>query len=112
MSVSRRYTSADLDLIEPVEGERYEIIDGVLHVAKQPSWHHQYACGKLTRYLDAWNDEADLGVVLIAPGLMFDPANDVAPDVVWISQERLWAGEDRAGHIHLAPELVIEVLSP
>jgi len=25
---------------------RYEIIDGDLYVAKQPSWHHQRVCGR------------------------------------------------------------------
>ena len=38
MSVQRRYTSRDLDLLPDVEGIRYEIIDGELHVSKQPSW--------------------------------------------------------------------------
>ncbi len=34
------------------------------------------------------------------------------PDVVWISQERLANGVDQAGHLTVAPELIVEILSP
>ena len=36
----------------------------------------------------------------------------VAPDVVWISRERLAVTLDQTEHLHTAPELVAEVLSP
>jgi Uma2 family endonuclease len=36
----------------------------------------------------------------------------VAPDVVWVSYERLAQIQDEAGHFRGAPELVVEVLSP
>jgi hypothetical protein len=55
MSVQRRYTSADLELLPDVEGTRYEIIDGELFVSKQPDWHHQRACSQLVRALENWN---------------------------------------------------------
>ena len=47
-----------------------------------------------------------------APGLIFADDDDVAPDVVWISRERLAGTLDQTGHLHTAPELVVEVLSP
>ena len=34
------------------------------------------------------------------------------PDVVWISRERLANGVNEAGHLTVAPELMVEVLSP
>ena len=43
MSISRRYTSADLERLPDVEGTRYEIIDGELHVSRQPHWEHETA---------------------------------------------------------------------
>ena len=49
---------------------------------------------------------------LIAPGLIFGEHDDVAPDVVWVSRERLAEALDQAGHLTKAPELVVEVLSP
>jgi len=38
--------------------------------------------------------------------------SSVAPDVVWISRERLAVTLDQTEHLHTAPELVAEVLSP
>ncbi len=32
--------------------------------------------------------------------------------MVWISNERLTGTLDKAGHLHTAPELVVEILSP
>jgi Uma2 family endonuclease len=111
MGTTLRWTSADLEVL-PDDGKRYEIIDGELYVSRQPGYHHQYACTKLLSALDGWNAPRNAGVTLSAPGLIFADDDDVAPDVVWISRERLANALDHAGHIHTAPELVIEVLSP
>jgi Uma2 family endonuclease len=112
MSVSRRWTVADLEQIEPVEGERYEVIDGELYVAKQPSWEHQCLCVSLGGQLEQWSYESGLGSVSTSPGVIFSVEDGVAPDLAWVSLQRLRAGRDAAGHIHLAPELLIEILSP
>jgi Uma2 family endonuclease len=107
----RQFTSADLELM-PQNGAIYEIIEGELYVSRQPNYEHQYTCTRLGRFLDEWNDIKNSGVVLTAPGVIFAEDDDVAPDVVWITRERLTKSTDRAGHLHTAPELVIEVLSP
>lgn len=111
METLPKLTSADLGLL-PEDGKLYELIEGELYVSRQPSWDHQFTCGRLFRFLDEWNEQADLGVVNAAPGLIFAEDDDVAPDLVWISHGKLSValGEDRK--IHSAPELVIEVLSP
>lgn len=111
MSTAEKFTSADLALM-PEDGKRYEIIEGELYVSRQPSLEHQYTCGQFFRYFDEWNDQGNHGVALIAPGLIFADDDDVAPDVVWISHERMSNAVDSAGHLRAAPELVIEVLSP
>lgn len=51
MSVSRRWTVADLEQIEPVEGERYEVIDGEPYVRHAPSWRHQFPCSQINMSL-------------------------------------------------------------
>jgi Uma2 family endonuclease len=96
----------------PNNGALYEIIEGELYVSRQPNYEHQYTCTRIGRFLDEWNDIKNLGVALTAPGLVFADDDDVAPDVVWITRERLKESADKAGHLRLAPELVIEVLSP
>jgi Uma2 family endonuclease len=58
-----------------------------------------------------WNRQTGLGATIPAPGLIFAADDDVAPDIVWISRERLVAVQDEAGHLRAAPELVVEVLS-
>jgi Uma2 family endonuclease len=114
MTVQRRYTSADLDMLPEIEGIRYEIIDGELFVAKQPSWDHQSTCGEICAALKQWSRETGLGRAAEAPGMVFadDTDDDVIPDVVWISRARLARALDAAGHLTIAPELVVEVLSP
>lgn len=44
--------------------------------------------------------------------MIFSDADNVTPDVVWVSRERLAVLLDKAGHLTGAPELVVEVLSP
>jgi len=112
MSVQRRFTSRDLELLPHVEGTRYEIINGELHVSSQPSWNHQRASDRINRALGNWDDETGLGDSAQAPGLIFAEDDDVAPDIVWISKDRLEGALDNAGHLRVAPELVVEVLSP
>ncbi|MFN7944853.1 MAG: Uma2 family endonuclease [Blastocatellia bacterium] len=106
-----KFTSADL-LLMPDDGKQYEVIEGELYVSRQPNWHHQYACTQLLWALQNWNRQTGLGVANNAPGVIFADDDDVAPDVVWVSQEKLGSilGED--GKLHAAPELVIEVVSP
>ncbi len=107
----KRFTSADLARM-PDDGTRYEIIEGELIVSRSPSYEHQYTCGRLFRFLDEWNDRHKTGLALVAPGVIFADDDDVIPDVVWISRARLFRSVDKAGHLHDAPELAIEVLSP
>jgi Uma2 family endonuclease len=111
MAIAEKFTSSDLALM-PDDGKRYELIEGELYVFRQPGFEHQFVCGQLFRFLQEWNEQSGAGVALIAPGLIFAEDDDVAPDVVWISRGRLTNALDTAGHLHTAPELVIEVLSP
>lgn len=105
-----RWTSADLELF-PDDGKRYEIIDGELFVTRAPHWGHQRTCLKIGRVLDDWSQSSGLGQAAIAPGIIFSDADNVIPDVVWASNERLAFLLDESGHLTAAPELMVEVLS-
>ncbi|WP_013320239.1 Uma2 family endonuclease [Gloeothece verrucosa] len=109
---SVRWTVRDLEVLPQSEGVRYEIINGELFVTRAPHRKHQQISGKIFRYLDAWSEISGLGQTILAPGIIFSDADNVIPDVVWISKERLAVVEDEAGHLTGAPELIIEVLSP
>jgi Uma2 family endonuclease len=106
-----RWTSADLAQF-PDNGYRYEIIEGELFVAKQPNWHHQFTCTRISTFLEMWSIQSGMGQTTQAPGLLFADDDDVAPDIVWISHERRQTALGEDGKLHAAPELVVEVLSP
>ncbi|HMV49917.1 MAG TPA: Uma2 family endonuclease [Blastocatellia bacterium] len=111
MDTALRWTSADLEVM-PDNGKRYEIIDGELYVSRSPNFHHQFACNRITRYLDEWSERTALGIVNSGTGVIFADDDDVIPDVVWISRERARSILDKKGHFHAAPDLAVEVLSP
>ncbi len=106
-----RWTSKDLEML-PDDGKRYEIVDGELYVSKQPHYHHQRVCVRLTTLLEVWSQQTKAGEANFAPGLIFADDEDVAPDVTWISRERRVTALQADGKLHTAPELVVEVLSP
>ncbi|MEM9163454.1 MAG: Uma2 family endonuclease, partial [Cyanobacteria bacterium P01_F01_bin.4] len=91
---------------------RYEIIDGELFVTRAPHIRHQGAGGNLHFELETWSRQTQLGKPFQTPGVIFTPTDAVIPDVVWISRERLAKGLDESGHLIVAPELMIEILSP
>jgi len=105
------WTTRDLELL-PDDGNRYEIIDGELYVAKQPDWQHQLVCSQLVILLGVWNEQSQAGYVMQEPGIIFADDTNVVPDVIWISQKRLKTVLHSDGKFHNTPELVIEVLSP
>lgn len=105
------WTSSDLDLLAADEWKHYEIIDGELFVTRAPHAGHQRATGRIYAQLLAWSDATGLGEPLITPGILFSDADNVIPDVVWGSHERLTTLIDDDGHLRGAPELVVEILS-
>jgi len=107
-----RWTSADLESLPENNGVRYEIIGGELFMANQPHWYHQNTCNLIGTHLTIWSLSTGSGSVVQVPGVIFDDENDVIPDVVWVSSERLEVLLDEAGHLRGAPELVVEALSP
>ncbi|MDX2229918.1 MAG: Uma2 family endonuclease [Leptolyngbyaceae cyanobacterium bins.349] len=106
-----RWTTSDLELL-PESSNRYEIIDGELFVTRAPHWKHQKAANRVSSLLDTWSLSSNLGETVQAPGLIFSDADNVIPDVVRVSNERLTKGLDEAGHLTVTPELIVEVLSP
>lgn len=105
-----KWTSADLELL-PETDNRYEIIDGELGMTRASHWKHQKAIVKIATALETWSMKTGLGVTIINPGVIFSDTDNVIPDVVWISQERLAVSVDESGHFTTAPELIVEVLS-
>src|SRR5262245_53182390 len=112
MSTGARITTADQEAVrDRLDVTRSALIAGDFLVAKQPHWEHQAVSLTLGAALQSWSRRTRLGRANIAPGVIFSPEDDVAPDGVWISRER-HARALRDGKLYMAPELVVEVLSP
>ncbi len=96
----------------PDDGNRYEIIDGVLYMANAPAYDHQYAVSKLLKHISNFVDERSLGIVLTAPFEVHLSAKTrpVQPDVLFIANER--KPESNAQVFKGSPDLVVEVISP
>jgi Uma2 family endonuclease len=95
----------------PDDGQRYEVIDGVLYMAPAPDDEHQDAAGNFFYYLKMHIHFAGLGKVRISPyDVQLAPGVVVQPDVLVVLNAHL----DRITHRGLvgAPDLVIEVASP
>jgi Uma2 family endonuclease len=91
----------------PDDGQRYEVIRGVLYVTATPSWPHQYAVWTLGFLLQAFVREHGLGTVAGAPFDIRLPdriADPVQPDLFFFR-----TGSDPTTGV---PDLVVEVLSP
>jgi Uma2 family endonuclease len=107
------WTIRDLDAMPDDGGwKRYEIINGELYVTRAPHIRHQDAGGNIHVELAIWSRQTQLGKPFQTPGIIFSPTDAVIPDVVWISNDRLNNGIDEAGHLTVAPELIVEILSP
>ena len=63
-----------------------------------PHWEHQVVCGNIYTELEIWSRQTDLGQAAINPGIIFTDTDNVIPDVVWASNERLAVLLDNAGH--------------
>ncbi len=96
----------------PDDGNRYEVIDGVLYVAPPPSPQHQGRLFNLTVHLHQDIKERGLGRLFISPvGLLMPGATPVQPDAFFLATANP-ATIDWERHIQGVPDLVIEVASP
>jgi Uma2 family endonuclease len=95
----------------PADGNRYEVIDGVLYMTTAPSVFHQWIVKRLAITLHQQIDEAGEGITFFAPIGVFMPGCDpVQPDVLVIR-----AGDTHVfqeGRIVGIPAPLIEVQSP
>ncbi|CAN1210940.1 Putative restriction endonuclease domain-containing protein [Tumidithrix helvetica PCC 7403] len=106
-----RWTTRDLEALPDDEWVRREIIDGELFVTRAPHFGHQRAGFRVGYLLELWSESTGLGTVIPTPGVIYTDTDNVIPDLVWVSRDRLALLLDEAGHLTGSPELVIEILS-
>lgn len=108
-------TGDDLLDLSTGMGQRYELIEGVLVTMAPTNADHGLVESSVSFLLKAFNRQHKLGRVLTGkPGFYTRGDNRTvrAPDVAFISYERLPRGALPPGFLTVAPDLVVEVVSP
>ena len=90
---------------------RYELIEGELIVSRTPTLTHQRILANLLHEIKNYLDRNPIGEAFPNPGVIFDKHNSVIPDIVFLTNEQL-ARVGSEAHIHEAPALAVEVVSP
>jgi Uma2 family endonuclease len=105
-----RWTYADWEQL-PDDGNRYEIIDGVLYVTTAPSSFHQWVIRGLWEYIGTPAHRQGFGYPFAAPiGLLMPGADPVQPDFLVVIKAN--AAIIRNRRIYGVPDVIIEILSP
>ncbi len=106
-----QWTYADY-LNLPDDGNRYEIIEGVLYVSNAPNSDHQFTVAETSRQIGNFVLEHNLGRVLVAPFEVHlsETTKPVQPDILFVRVEH-WPTE-RIAFFAGASDLMIEVISP
>ena len=95
----------------PADGNRYEIIDGVLYMTTAPSAFHQWIIRQIFLTLYTQIDTPGIGTTLWSPVGVFMPGCDpVQPDLFVVRNEERGIFHDR--RVFGVPALIVEVLSP
>jgi Uma2 family endonuclease len=108
-------TAAELYEAAGNDNRRYELFRGDLRMMSPAGGRHGRIANRLAWLLSNHVLANRLGVVLAAEtGFLIEtnPDTVLAPDVAFVRSERYQSIENEVGFVPLAPDLVIEVLSP
>lgn len=95
----------------PDDGNRYEIIDGVLYMTTAPSAFHQWIVSRLLRLVGHVLEDQGWGYAFIAPiGLLMPGCDPVQPDFLLVRHDHAAIIANR--RIRGVPDLIVEVVSP
>jgi Uma2 family endonuclease len=95
----------------PEDGNRYEVVDGVLHMSTVRKLFHQWVVQQTLLALDAQVDQRGIGWTNVGPLAAFmGSCTPVQPDLVVVRA----ADRDifSSGYVEGVPALILEVLSP
>jgi Uma2 family endonuclease len=107
--LDRRLRARDLDALPHEWDTRYELIGGVLHMSRRPSFEHQaFLARLLARVAPAVFDAR--GQVVQEPGLVWDDdgEDNVVPDLAVLLRV---PPPSRGEKLRTCPDIVVEVIS-
>lgn len=115
MAVKAQEMTAEKLLRMPDDGFRYELIKGELRKMSPAGSEHGKLAVRITASLFQHVEANDLGVVYAAETgfkLSSNPDTVRAPDVAFVSRERVEKAGKVEGYWPGAPDLAVEVISP
>jgi len=98
---------------DPPDGSQQELVRGVIITMPPPGGRHGACCSRINRRLGNFVEDNNRGTVFANDtGFVTerDPDSVRGPDVAFWSREKL--PEVPEGYIEVAPDLVVEVVSP
>ncbi len=114
MTTSTRVTAEQLATM-PSDGNRWELVAGELRKMTPAGWKHGAIAGRLHVWLGNHVEQNHLGLVLAAETGFFlsrDPDTVRAPDIAFLSQDRLKSLPLQEAFWPGIPNLAVEVVSP
>lgn len=95
----------------PDDGNRYEVIEGVLYMSTAPTLFHQWAVQQLFTLVGLPLRDQRIAIPFTSPvGLLMPGCDPVQPDFLLVRRER--SGIFSEGRVRGVPDLIAEVLSP
>ena len=113
-TLKKLFTAEDL-LCLSATGKRLELVKGKVYEMAPAGGRHGYVAMNIGTLMGGHARSNRLGRVFAAETgfiIRHDPDTVRAPDVAFVSQNRLSADEIPDGYIDLIPDLVVEVVSP
>lgn len=109
--VQSKWTFDDLAHL-PDDGNRYELIAGVLYMSPSPRYNHQFIVAAIMAELRQYVMRHKLGIVLPAPFEVRLPlaVHAVQPDILFIRNDNQPPPD--AAFFAGIPDLIVEVISP
>jgi Uma2 family endonuclease len=107
--------SASQLLLAPDDGSRRELLKGILIVMSPAGSEHGRIASRILTRLSIHVEANNLGETFAAEtGFLIesDPDTVRAPDAAFVSYQKMSDVDDTTGYLPLAPDLVVEVLSP
>ena len=99
---------------QPEDGSQLELVEGVVISMPPPSFAHGVCCNRIGRKVGNFVEDHSLGFVTSNDsGVILSRKPDTVrgPDVAFWSKRRMPAAPSE-GYAQIAPDLVVEVLSP
>ncbi len=93
----------------PDDGNKYEVVHGELFVTPAPGQAHEIVAARLTRLLDPYVAEHELGLVFRPRAVVRTEDSEVEPDLMIRAES---VGSSIKSEDAPTPILVVEVLSP